>query len=74
MITNNKFRLSCCQYCHRRGHVRKNCKLVSLHILYRLSNIPKKYWFEDDPVKQYLLNENIKSYSSKNYKQIYKIY
>ena len=38
------------------------------------SNIPEKYWFEEDPAKSYLLNVNIKSYSTKNYKQVYKIY
>lgn len=74
MITNNKFKVSLCKYCHRIGHVKKECKLVSLHNLYRISNIPEKYWFEEDPAKSYLLNVNIKSYSTKNYSQNYKIY
>ena len=63
MIFDNKFQLLHCSYCLRSGHVKKHCKLIPLHFLYRISNIPRKYWFEEDPVKKYLLSENIKSYS-----------
>ena len=74
MIFDNKFKISHCPYCLQSGHVKRECKLVSLHILYRRLNIPKKYWFEEDPVKTYLLNVNIKSYSNKEYSKSYKIY
>ena len=74
MIFDNKFKISRCSYCLRSGHVKKQCKMVYLHFLYKVINIPEKYWYEDDPVKSYLLNTNIKSYSIKKYSKNYKIY
>ena len=61
-MSNRNFSLRpCCSYCFQIGHSEKDCRLRTLHKQFRKSNIPQKYWDKQDPIKCFLLNQNIKS-------------
>lgn len=56
-----------CDYCHKSGHNKNDCKLFRKHELMKQSNIPKRYWGTLDPLKAFLMNETIHGYSARKF-------